>query len=333
MASNSHGFTWIAITLLTLGLAGCGASHLGAAEPGATSPLARPTPLTEDPLLQDARSYAEHFDLPLEEALQQLARQDEIGNLQAQLAEAEAATFGGLWIQHEPVYAIVVAFTRNGAQTIQRYVEGTPLEGLIELRTVHYSLQELEALRQQAVQVAAQLGVHVNTGLSIQNNQAELYIGNADSLADELAQAGLQFPAGVVVVEIGGPAATNHPYLEEHHTPADKLIYFPKQARTAMSMAALLKGTLVEEEGCLRVHYNYGGAADSSILVIWDNDHALHIDEQGVAVANSEGEILGRVGAPISIGGGQVYPEHLDADLQQVIPDACRADLYWFAGK
>lgn len=333
MLANSSALTLIGITLVTLALTGCSALGLGIGEQDEPYPPPRAFPAAADPSFQDAGSYAKYFGVTLEEASRQVALQDDVVRLQAQLASAEQETFGGLWIQHEPAYAVVVTFTQDGEQTIRRYIEGTPLEELVELRTVHYSLQALEALQQQATATVAKLGIHADTSRALEDNHAELYIGNAQSLADELAKAGLELPEGVVVVETGGPGATNHPYLEEHRTSAGKIVYFPKQASTLRSMAALLKGTLVEEDGCLRIHYSNGTTADNSVLVIWFNDHLLHIDEQGMTVANGEGEIIGRVGGPISIGGGHAGIENLDAELQQVIPAACHSDSYWLAGK
>ena len=43
------------------------------------------------------------------------------GTLQAVLHTQESDTFAGLWIQHEPVYGIMVAFTKDAAETLARY--------------------------------------------------------------------------------------------------------------------------------------------------------------------------------------------------------------------
>ena len=61
-------------------------------------------------------------------------QQDAAGILGAALEQYEAETFAGLWLQHEPEYRVVVAFTRDGEKTIRPYVADTPLANLILAR-------------------------------------------------------------------------------------------------------------------------------------------------------------------------------------------------------
>ena len=61
--------------------------------------------------VQDSRMYAEQFCIGLAEAIRRLTLQESIGKLGAALEANEAATLGGLWIQHEPEFRVVVAFT------------------------------------------------------------------------------------------------------------------------------------------------------------------------------------------------------------------------------
>ena len=44
-----------------------------------------------------------------------------VGSLSQRLEANEAATFAGLWIQHQPDYRVVVAFTRDAASTLAKY--------------------------------------------------------------------------------------------------------------------------------------------------------------------------------------------------------------------
>ena len=63
------------------------------------------------------------------------------GSLQVLLREKEPDTFAGLWIQHEPIYGVAVAFTRDASATLAKYTSDPiyfPVERtgptLIELR-------------------------------------------------------------------------------------------------------------------------------------------------------------------------------------------------------
>lgn len=75
------------------------------------------------------------------------APDDSIGSLQVALRQNEADTFAGLWIQHQPTYGVVVAFTRDAAQTLAKYTADplfVPLDRpgptLIELRAAQDQL-------------------------------------------------------------------------------------------------------------------------------------------------------------------------------------------------
>ena len=46
----------------------------------------------------------------------------------------EQPTFGGLWIQHKPEFKAVVAFTRDGEETVRPYIQGTSLADMVEVR-------------------------------------------------------------------------------------------------------------------------------------------------------------------------------------------------------
>jgi hypothetical protein len=108
----------------------------GTTEPVVLSP--------REALEKDARWYADRFGVSVEEAVHRLELQEPIGNLGAMLVEQERETFAGLWVQNEPEYRVIVAFTANGEQTIQPYIAGQPYQASIEVRTVAHTLYELE---------------------------------------------------------------------------------------------------------------------------------------------------------------------------------------------
>ena len=80
------------------------------------------TRVETDPLCRDAQQYAEEMGVDVEEAMRRLALQDPIGELNATLAARESDTFGGLWVEHQPEYKVVVLFTRNGEETLRPLV-------------------------------------------------------------------------------------------------------------------------------------------------------------------------------------------------------------------
>ena len=120
-----------------------------------TSP-AQPTetPVTmssDDALTRDATSYANAFGVSVEEAKRRLLLQDTIGELNAMLESNESETLGGLWIDNEsPEYKAIVAFTSNGEATVAPYAEELGLAGMLEVRTVDTSLEDLRTIQADA---------------------------------------------------------------------------------------------------------------------------------------------------------------------------------------
>jgi hypothetical protein len=328
----------IAVLLILLFvLIGCAAPG---AEPGASEPTAEPTPEPtqeleptldpSDPLLQDAQAYADAQGIELEEALARLDAQqalDESG-LQQALEENEAETFAGLWLQNEPEFRIVVAFTENGEQTIAPYLESFPYADLVEVRTHQYSLAELRAAQQETHSMMQELGVAANSGIQVQDNQVYLEIGNPDLLREELEAAGMELPEQVTVRAMGleQPPDTLHPTTETATGPDGQTIYLPKNAPTNAGMDALIQGTLrLDENGCLRLEA--GPEDEEAVLVIWPYDFSLRVEGDTVEVLNGAGEVVGRVDQELSMGGGHVST----TEIPDLPSDLCPGP-YWITG-
>ncbi len=139
------------------------------AAPGpAVAPTAAPS--ANAALQQDAQAMAQALGISVTEAVARLQQQDSIGALGASLEQAEVRTFAGLWIQQTPSYRVVVAFTHDGQQTMRRYVAGTALESVIDVRTAAVTLAELKAEQARAQGLTARLGLDRNSAIMVQAN-------------------------------------------------------------------------------------------------------------------------------------------------------------------
>ena len=107
-----------------------------------------------DSLNPDAAAFAADAGLSLEEANQWLKFQETIGDIQPLLMADLPDSFGGLWVEHEPAYRIVIALTEGDEKTIQPYIEGADWAEFVEVRPVTYTLEELEAAQAVASQAA-----------------------------------------------------------------------------------------------------------------------------------------------------------------------------------
>ncbi len=161
---------------------------------------------TDDPLLEDAKMYAEDRGIPLEEAVRRLHIQEgstkDVADLERLLRKHEAETFAGLWLQHEPEYRYVVLFTRDGEETLRPYVGGGPLEGTVEARSgADATLAELHSAQREADRITGGLNIATASGINLQKNRAEVYVPDRAKLETALRKAGTRLPEHVAMVE------------------------------------------------------------------------------------------------------------------------------------
>jgi hypothetical protein len=317
----------VSLAGLLFTLVACGASAPTARfDPQEPAPTMTPLP-PDDPLRQDAAAIARDLSITPEEVLRRLQLQDAIGRLDTTLAAQHPDTFAGLWIQHEPVYRIVVAFTRDGESTVRPYVADTPLEAEIEVRTAVASHQELQAAQAAAQRQLYALGLPFDSGLNVQANQVELYVTDRPLFEQRMAEAGLTLPDHVAVVTTYEPVGAEPPFPV---TPVPDVAMPQLRVPSGATPAALLTGTLVVEDGCLRVREDEG---DSSYLVIWQPDYYLTDSDGVLEILDRGGFVVARVGEPIRLGGGATSAGAavINPQLQTSIPSSCGGP-YWFMG-
>jgi len=285
---------------------------------------ARPTPTAgmADSLRQVTEEMAASWGVSVEEAYQRLRVEDPIGTLQVELAEWEADTFAGLWIEHEPQYRVVVAFTRDGEETLKPYLENRSIPGLT-IRQARFTYAELEAMQAQAMRELGKLDYHVSVFFPVQDNRVEVIVSDRAWFESELQRVGAHLPQGVelVVVE-GGSTARDKDLLL---TPPVPGIAFPRQKPTEgfrEAMTAQLIGMLQLEGACLQVRSLGGGV----FLPIWPPEFTLRSEGQQVLVIDGEGRVAARAGEEAYLGGGHVGVS--DEWVLQQIPAACRGETF-----
>ncbi len=294
-----------------------------------------PTPLNmDDPFVQDAAAFAESIGIPLGEAVQRLSFQDTIGDIQPALQGDFPDSYGGLWVEHQPDYRIVIALTKGDETTIQPYIEGQPWVEFVEVRQVETSLAKLLADQQATNQIISQLNVNVTTAVDVKNNRVELIVGNPELLQADLETAGLTLPSTVQLLPISqdGPLPdSNKGAVYEAITGDGRTIYLPIQPPTVVSMAALLEGSLVEMDGCLRVTTE---GYDNGFLILWPNDSDIRAGDDNIEVLNGQMKIIARVGEPIRLGGGAAENSRGMSGMDEMIPgmplENCPGP-YWIA--
>jgi hypothetical protein len=278
-------------------------------------------PPVSQALLSDAEAYGDAQGIPLDEAIRRLRQQDPVGELSAVLQEREADVFGGLWIEGQPEYKVIVLLTGDQRRVLRRYVGGTSLEGVVELRDAAVTLETLEAAQATAMRMLKEVGSRADTGIDVQNNCVSLYVANPETLQRELGEAGLELPELVCLTVTG-------PYAEAPPLDPPPGVVFPRQhppESLAEEMQALMIGELVEAGGCLRVA---GDGQDH--LIIWPYDHAITAAEDGaLQVRDGSGMVIAQVGDAVRMSGGEV--PSAQSFTATDIPDTC-GEPYWLAG-
>jgi hypothetical protein len=135
-----------------------------------------------DPKAAVAEVYSERFAVTVAEAQHRLALQDAFPDLDPEFQKNEAETYGGLWIQHEPEYKIVVAFTRDGDKTVSKHSSYIPanVAPYIEVRTVDKSLQELQDAQQILYESLGQQGIKIDSYVDVKNNLISINVTKAE---------------------------------------------------------------------------------------------------------------------------------------------------------
>lgn len=169
--------------------------------------------MKNNPELITAQIYANRFGVSVDEALQRLRLQPAFGQvgLQSKLENNETETFAGLWWQHEPEFKIVVAFTKNGEETLKKYLneEMTPFLPYLEVRTVQFSLAELKTVQLQMISTLREIDIPYDSGIDITINRVTL--GFAESIrtsVEELINSGkLIMPENVKIKYYGSTSS------------------------------------------------------------------------------------------------------------------------------
>lgn len=161
-------------------------------------------PITKDNALQrDTAWYANEFGISYDQAEYRLSLLDEFRLLQQVLREKEAATFGGLWLQHEPSFKVYIRFTDDGEEAIARYLVGSPLKDFVVI--VKNSANSLESLIETQTEVAAtlhKLNLEFDYDIKVQTGRVQLFVKDVGLFHSTLDRVNIPLSATVDIIEV-----------------------------------------------------------------------------------------------------------------------------------
>lgn len=205
--------------------------------------------------LEYAQAYAEQMDVDLVEADRRLQLETSVEGLYERLTEQEGDTFGGLWIEHEPEYRIVVLFTRDGEETIRPYIEGGPLGNDIEVRPAKATYVELLAAQEQVLPLLGKLEPVVSISMNTPKNRVDLGVTNCAKFDVALEGANETLPDHVTVLDLTFSSCDN---TEGSSVAADIEDIEDPLSGTRWQLLAFADGTLTEQPE-MWVEFKNGG--------------------------------------------------------------------------
>jgi len=186
----------IAVIINLLGGCGCGENKNVSTENETIEKLAEQ--YKDDPELFDKAVYAQFYDISVEEAQERFDIADKFSGLDSLLEEKEPDTFAGLWIQHEPDYCIVTAFTSGGEETIKKYISEDLLK-YISVRTVKYSMKQMWQDRYQVEDFLKNHGILFTSGIYVMDNRVEITVTDRTEIDKGVTDGELVVPESVLI--------------------------------------------------------------------------------------------------------------------------------------
>ena len=200
-----------------------------------------------------------------------------IGALQETLRAQEPGTFAGLWIQHQPSYGVVVAFTSNAAATLSKYTKD-PL--FIPVDRSGPNLAELRAAQDRLAADFQRLGIRW-AGMGSDESSGTVNVDLAQDAAPirTAAQEGtLQLPDFVRFTE---PQPLPHSAPPPAKASDKRVRNFPQLAfRTDMFLSTLVgvpdvPARLVLVDGCFKLLVK----GEEPLTALWQASDALDLSD------------------------------------------------------
>ena len=263
----------------------------------------------DDPEKFDQAVYAQHYCIDMDEAAWRFDIMDNAHLLGNAFENDHPDVFTGFWIEHEPEFRLVASFTRDGEEILETYREKYPeLVGITVIKQNQYTLDELLQAQEELNQTLEELGLFCDSATMETENRVEVYVTDSKLFYSTLEEAGVKLPECVVPVIVYEPLEG----VPDGLNPVPS-VHFPQvKMRSGSSMAALLTGKLELVDGYLRV---------GDAIIIWQTDYFLHDNDGIIEIWDRDGNVVGRVGEEIMMGGGGIPLERIEPMLKEPLPD------------
>jgi hypothetical protein len=132
-------------------------------------------------LTRDAEVYAARYGVAVSEAERRLDVQRMVGEISAKLESEQAQRFGGLYIEHEPQFKVVMLFTDGAESVVADYVTSSEIKDVLNVRIVNRTLDDLRA---DLVKLRRQIGIDYVSDVDVANNRLRVRAVPSVEIAD-----------------------------------------------------------------------------------------------------------------------------------------------------
>ncbi|MFC1900505.1 hypothetical protein ACFLYN_02815 [Chloroflexota bacterium] len=160
----------------------------------------------DNPEMIDRAIYAQAEGISINESVSRFEIMNMAGFLGEALEKSELDNFAGFWIQHNPRFCLVAAFTENGEETIAPYREEYPeLAEFIEVCTVQYTYTELLNAQKKVSNAIEKLGAFAGSCTYVQYNSVEVYVTNMETVDEAIRDGKLNIPDCIEIIIVDNP--------------------------------------------------------------------------------------------------------------------------------
>jgi hypothetical protein len=146
--------------------------------------------------------YARKQGIDINEAEYRFEIQEKASPFGGELESAGMENFAGFWIQHEPYFCLVAAFTENGEESISPYLRRYPdLADIVEVRHVRYALDELLSIQEEVSDAMIKLGVFAGSATLVTENSVKVIVTDISIVDEAVGNGILVIPDCVKIVE------------------------------------------------------------------------------------------------------------------------------------
>jgi hypothetical protein len=134
--------------------------------------LSQAAPVKAEAINPGTVEYARTYGVPIEEANWRLSKLKYIGEMGNRIESGSPSTFAGFWIEHKPVFRVVVQFVGDAKAQLARYTQ----DPLFVPQAAPRSYEALVAAQEDIAQRLANDGIDFESDIDLKKSEIKLWV-------------------------------------------------------------------------------------------------------------------------------------------------------------